>query len=90
MDIAADIRQVVGIANNVIAKAALPYCASERWIEFGYGSGGETFEGADDFGEGVLDLYEGGSETRPYKPISVLQRIWFSRSNSHRAAFWWI
>ena len=61
MDIAADIGQVVGIANNVIVKAALPYCASERTIELGYGSGGETFKGADDFGEAVLNLYAGGS-----------------------------
>lgn len=61
MDIAADIGQVVGIANDVIVEAALPYCAAERWIEFGYGSGGETFKGADDFRKAVVNWYAGGS-----------------------------
>ena len=38
----------------------------ERRVEFGYGSGEKTFKGADDFGEAVVNLYAGASETRPY------------------------
>ena len=60
VDIATDIGQVVGVSNDVIVKATLPYGASEGRIEFGYGSGGKTFKGADDFGEAVVNLYAGG------------------------------
>jgi hypothetical protein len=54
VDIATDIGQVVGVSNDVIVEAALPYGASEGRIELGYGSGGKTLKGADDFGEAVL------------------------------------